>query len=254
MSLVFRRSQSLCARCARNITATDAAHATRRSSTFTPRSAQPPPPRSQAPQPRLAHHPIHTRAASSAEAPSSPQPQPHPTLPYYALFPRSLPLGPPPGGPFAVDLAALRREFLTQQAAAHPDVVGVGGGDRSALLNEAYRALADPLLRAQYVLREAHGVDVAADGQEGTAADAETLGAVMEAHEILGGAAGEGELEELKRENEARTARSVEALGAMLEGGDVEGAVREAVRLRYWVNVRESIRGWEPGRGGRVEH
>src|SRR3569833_1259067 len=126
--------------------------------------------------------PRNRRASSSSpssSAPATTTPTSPPTQPayFYSLFPQTLKAGPPPGGPFEIVLPALRREFLRLQAAAHPDVfhhAAPRGGGRttpahaaSATLNVAHRTLASPLLRAQYLLRELHGVGLAAAGGRG---------------------------------------------------------------------------------------
>lgn len=80
--------------------------------------------------------------------------------------------------------------------------------------------------------------------------DAEVLMAVMEAREAIEGAESEGELVGVREENEGRIGESLGALEEAFKGGEWGAARREAVRLRYWVNVRESLDGWE--RGGRV--
>ena len=84
--------------------------------------------------------------------------------------------------------------------------------------------------------------------------DAELLGAVMEVREAVEGAQEEAELEAWKRENEERISGSEGVLAGCFERGDVEGAKREAVRLRYWVNVKESLEGWERGKGVVLQH
>lgn len=173
---------------------------------------------------------------------------------FYALFPETLPAGPPPAGSFHIDARALRREFLRLQAAAHPDV-NSGAGGASALINEAYRTLVNPLTRAQYLLRERFGVDVVGD-EAGMLwePEPEVLAAVMEAREEIEEAGEEGELEGLREVNEGRVRAAEEVLGEAFARGDVEAAKREVVRLRYWINVRESIHNWESGKPVVLEH
>ncbi|EAQ89385.1 hypothetical protein CHGG_06004 [Chaetomium globosum CBS 148.51] len=119
-----------------------------------------------------------TSASSKpAETPSSPSnPSPIPT--YYALFPETLPDGPPPTGKFPIDLRALRNEFLRLQAASHPDfhhsasqtsptpptqgnnnnnntntksAARLHAEATSAQINAAYKTLSSPLLRAHWL-------------------------------------------------------------------------------------------------------
>lgn len=180
---------------------------------------------------------------------------------HYTIFPKTIPArAPPPASPFDIPLPELRREFLALQSLVHPDKFPPGPAkDRaealSARINEAYRTLADPLLRAQYLLREWHGIDVTAeDASQRHALDPETLMAVMEVQEAVeeAGSGPEAEAEatvaRLKEENEARIAETVRAIGEAFDRGDVEAARKECVRLRFWYSVAEGLREWEPGR------
>ena len=78
--------------------------------------------------------------------------------------------------------------------------------------------------------------------------DQELLGEVMEVREAIEAAESEGDLEGVKRENERRIGESEGILERVFGEDDVEGARREAVRLRYWVNIREALEGWERGK------
>ncbi len=70
---------------------------------------------------------------------------------------------------FDLDLAELRRRYLRSSRAIHPDHHGACPAAAalslrtSARLNEAYRVLGDPLLRADYLLELAGGRSSAAD-------------------------------------------------------------------------------------------
>ncbi|KAK3694128.1 HSCB C-terminal oligomerization domain-containing protein [Podospora appendiculata] len=227
-----------------------------------------------APRRWLSHSVPRARTTSPAESkpsPASTPAQPPPTPPYYALFPETFPSGAPPTGPFHVDVRALRREFLRLQAASHPDfhhhaaaseqpsetqtAVRRRAEQTSALINAAYKTLCSPLLRAQYLLRERHGVDLEGDEAGAhTAADPAVLMTVLEARERVEDAQAEADLESLRRENEERIAAAEEALTVAFRDGDVQRAKEEAVRLRYWVNIRESVDNWERGKGVVLNH
>ncbi|KAK6846333.1 Co-chaperone Hsc20 [Apiospora arundinis] len=170
---------------------------------------------------------------------------------HYELFPDTLPAGPPPHGPFAVDTSTLRREFLRLQAKAHPDMHPQHHKNRaeaaSARINEAFKTLTNPLLRAQYLLELAGRADNASSDESAKVEDPELLMEVLEARELIEEAGSEEELKPLHEENAARERRSEEVLARCFAEGDLEGAAHEAVRLRYWVNIRESIEGWEGG-------
>jgi molecular chaperone HscB len=139
----------------------------------------------------------------------------------------------------------------------HPDKYAAGDVKQhaealSARINEAYRTLADPLQRAQYLLREWHGIDVTAeDAATKHALDPETLMEVMEVQETIEevGATPEGEAEinALKQENDGRIGVCVGALAGYFDKGDIEAARKECIRLRFWYSVGEGLREWEPG-------
>ncbi|KAM3453272.1 hypothetical protein MY3296_003863 [Beauveria thailandica] len=201
-----------------------------------------------------------TRTTTAAATASSP---------YYALFPSTLPLGPPPRGHFPIDVRQLRREFLQLQARAHPDMHAPGAAKsaaetRSALINEAYRTLANPLLRAQHLLA-LRGVDVAGDerlkmdaayddGDGDSSEGAGLLMVVLEAREGIEEARTEADLEGLRTENDDRIREGEERLEEAFREDDVEKAKREAVKMRYWVNIKESLDNWEQGKPIVLQH
>ncbi|KAJ5593048.1 hypothetical protein N7537_009952 [Penicillium hordei] len=176
---------------------------------------------------------------------------------HYTIFPQTLPAGPPPSSAFAIPTSDLRREFLQLQGLVHPDKYPNGAEKQlaeglSARINEAYRTLLDPLQRAQYILREWHGIDVTAeDASTKHALDAETLMEVMEVQETIeevgASADAEAQINALKKENEGRVVDCVERLGKAFEKEDLEAARKECIRLRFWYSVGEGLREWEPG-------
>ncbi|CEJ86033.1 Putative Fe-S protein assembly co-chaperone HscB [[Torrubiella] hemipterigena] len=175
---------------------------------------------------------------------------------HYDFFPTSLPQGPPPSGRFPIDTRALRREFLQLQARAHPDMHPAENKARaeatSARINEAYKTLSNPLLRAQYLLA-LRGVDVAND-ETLKVEEPSLLMEVLEAQEEIEDAQSEEDLEEPKRINEERIADSEQVLEQAFHEDDIDAAKKEAVRLRYWVNIRESLSNWEEGRPVTLQH
>ncbi|KAE8373338.1 HSCB C-terminal oligomerization domain-containing protein [Aspergillus bertholletiae] len=176
---------------------------------------------------------------------------------HYTIFPKTLPAGPPPSSPFHISVSDLRREFLQLQGIIHPDKYPAGPSKQqaealSARINEAYRTLSDPLARAQYLLREMHDIDVTAeDGAAHHALDPETLMEVMEVQETIeevGAEPGaESTIAELKKQNEARVVDCVEKLANAFDKGDMESARQECVRLRFWYNIAQGLKEWEPG-------
>ncbi|KAI1799719.1 Co-chaperone Hsc20 [Daldinia bambusicola] len=181
------------------------------------------------------------------------------SISHYDLFPQTLPQGPPPSGPFAIDVRALRREFLTLQASAHPDLAPHGSSSKrraeaaSALINEAYRTLADPLSRAQYLLRLKWDIDAAGE-ETARVEDPELLMLVLETREMIEEASSEEDLKPIAEENEGRIRESEDRLARAFAEDDREGARREVTRLRYWVNIRDAVRDWEEGKPVVLQH
>lgn len=170
----------------------------------------------------------------------------------YDIFPSLGASAIPPTGPFTLDLSLLKREFLQLQARHHPDRANTSDKRRaeaaSARINEAYKTLQNPLLRAQYIL-SMRGIEVAEDetaklGEE----DQELLMEVLETREVIEEAEREEDLVGLRADNEERVSGSVGVLEEAFGRDDLEGAKREAVKLRYWINIREAVDAWERGK------
>lgn len=196
-------------------------------------------------------------ASSSSEQEQQQQQASAPSLTHYDIFPETLPLGPPPSGHFPIDTRALRREFLRLQARHHPDMHPPGPAKAraeatSALINDAYKTLANPLLRAQYLL-SLRGVDVATD-ETMQVDDPSLLAVVLEAHEEISDADKEEDLAELRAVNDRRIGESEGVLEEAFHKDDVPAAKREAVKLRYWVNIKQSLDNWEEGRPVVLQH
>lgn len=181
---------------------------------------------------------------------SSQYPQNH-----YDFFPQTFPQGPPPKASFSPDLKQLRKEFLQLQAKAHPDLAPQHQKRRAEALsmriNEAYKTLQSPLRRAQYLLSQ-QGIDV--EDESAKLDDPSLLMEVMEAREAVEEVEDEEQLEGIRAENNERIEASVRRLENAFRDNELENAAKEAIKLRYWANIEESISGWEKGRGGGVLH
>jgi molecular chaperone HscB len=102
------------------------------------------------------------------------------------------------------------------------------------------------LLRAQYLL-SLRGIDVAED-ETAKVEDPELLMEVLEMRENIEAAEEATDLEPLKEENEKKIAHSVMILDQAFKSDDIDAAKEEAVRLRYWINIKESLDAWEKGK------
>jgi molecular chaperone HscB len=178
---------------------------------------------------------------------------------HYTLFPSTLPHGAPPNGPFFISLPALRKEFLQIQSLHHPDKhpnepARSKALALSALINNAYKTLADPLLRAQYLLLQNYGIDVTSENNSAHVSDSETLMEVMEAQERIEDAETQAQVDEIRAENAKRIEETVRALGTALEQGDAATATRECIRLKYWRSLADGLHSWEPGKEVRLVH
>jgi len=91
------------------------------------------------------------------------------------------------------------------------------------------------------------GIDVAED-ETAKVEDPELLMEVLDTREEIENAREEEELGELKRVNDERIEASEKTLERAFREDDMQLAKSEAVRLRYWVNIKESLDGWEKGK------
>jgi molecular chaperone HscB len=174
---------------------------------------------------------------------------------HYSIFPKTIPFGPPPSGPFRLDLPSLRREFLQLQGLFHPDKYPAEKKAKaealSARINEAYKVLQDPLLRAQYLLFHRYGVDVTSEDNSSHPADPGTLVEVMEAQESLEAAQTEDQIDPLKEQNQDRIEGTLRLLDEAFANDHADAAKTECIRLRYWVSLKEALNSWN-GKGSDV--
>ena len=91
------------------------------------------------------------------------------------------------------------------------------------------------------------GIDVAED-ESAKVDDSELLMEVLDTREEIESAVEEEDLDGLKLINEERIMDSEKMLDRAFKEDDIVGAKEEAVRLRYWVNIKESLDGWEKGK------
>ncbi|ODQ67909.1 Co-chaperone Hsc20 [Nadsonia fulvescens var. elongata DSM 6958] len=181
----------------------------------------------------------------------------------YSYFPLTLPRGPPPAGLFDIDLKALKREYLQAQAKTHPDralsfhAESQANGNNSAYstfkenleqlsaeLNKAYQTLISPLSRAEYIL-SLNGIDTAQEGSK--LSDPVFLGEIMEVHEAIEEAQNEEDVELLRSENISRVNETTLLLEKAINMADWNNAKDLVVKLRYWINISNVLKDWEPG-------
>ncbi|KAJ7103529.1 hypothetical protein B0H15DRAFT_812611, partial [Mycena belliarum] len=163
-----------------------------------------------------------------------------PSVPFHDIF--GLPSRP---NPFVVDAQLLKRRFREAQAVCHPDTWASKGQDKedvaqalSARLNEAYTSLADPLLRAEYLL-EQNGLAIA-EGEQ--LDDVEFITEIMEMREAMDEAESADEVARLVEENAGKIAETVEVLSGAVGRSEWDAAKTAAVRLKYLSGIRAAGR------------
>jgi molecular chaperone HscB len=160
---------------------------------------------------------------------------------YFDLF------GLPPR--YRVDGAALDAAYRKLQSEVHPDRFARGTDaerrlalQSSARVNEAYRALKDPVERAQYLLRM-NGVDAVAETD--TQLPVEFLERQLTRREAANDALADGDLRTLTslRESVRTEAREIEdQLARTLEGATDYASARPVVReLTFLTKLAEDI-------------
>lgn len=200
---------------------------------------------------------------------------------YFEMFPKCFPAGGPPKDQFTINLRQLRREYRNLQSEHHPDIVmgsaalsselAPHSDDTSALINRAYTTIRNPYARVAYVIQLQHPdhIDITRDevlkqlisefqsnSAEYSAEYKMLLMTVLEAHESLELANTEADLETLSSENEERIEDSQQKIEQLLGHDPVvwNDVIMEAIRLKYWVNIANGIKEWEPGKPVHLTH
>ncbi|EER34223.1 hypothetical protein CTRG_01083 [Candida tropicalis MYA-3404] len=208
--------------------------------------------------PRIFARPLLTRLYSTG-APVS----------YFKLFPHTFPHGGPPKDSFLINDRVLRREYRALQSEHHPDVSADNG--KSSDINRAYTTLKNPYTRiAHFIyLNSPDHVNITEDSvakkliqeyqqqsMENSMNYKEMLMSVLEAHEQLELAESEHQLETLETENDARIDSTESKIQHSLHEPVInwEELMMDAIRLKYWVNIQNGIKEWEPGKPVHLTH
>jgi molecular chaperone HscB len=154
---------------------------------------------------------------------------------------------------FAIDARALDTAYRAQQAHTHPDKFAAApdaqrraAEQRSALVNDAYKTLKDPVLRAAYLIKSTYGAN--AFDERDTKMPADFLVAQMEIREELadicavGTKGREDKLEALLARVEAMfqsTSQNVQS--ALDQKKDERAAIEHTRKLRFLQKVTSEI-------------
>ncbi len=142
---------------------------------------------------------------------------------------------------FQIDERALKQRYLALARSTHPDAFG-GASDRlrelsvrlSAQVNEAYRVLRDPVLRAGYLLELAGGPSAAAD----RTVPPELLGSVMLIREELEEAKSAGDtvtIGRIRDDVRAERAATLDQIASLADAIDTVGPEQQQ-RIRALIN------------------
>jgi molecular chaperone HscB len=161
---------------------------------------------------------------------------------YFELF--GLPVS------FEVDTSSLTERYRDLQRSVHPDRFA-NASDRerrlsmqqASLINEAHRALKDPLQRARYML-SLHGIDI--NDESNTVMDGMFLMEQMELREELDAIAGKGDplsaLTEFMASIESRIGERVHKLAELFSDANDENlqqAHKLSLQLQFLYRLRE---------------
>ena len=152
---------------------------------------------------------------------------------------------------FRFDAAVLDRAYHALQGEVHPDRYAAAGETEqrlalqsSARVNEAYRALKDPVARAQYLL-SLHGVD--AFDETDTSLPLDFLERQLERREIAETAMADGDaraLETLLHEVRAEARELEQRVSSLLDVEEAWDAARVTVReLRFLAKLAADVDG-----------
>lgn len=199
---------------------------------------------------------------------------------YFELFPKTFPNRGPPIDPFIIPAKQLRQEFRTLQSQHHPDIL-IGAQDHkrgvkdkedfSSILNKAYTTLTNPYNRIAHFIETHHpqNLDITSDevskqliaslqaqSEQSSLEYKDLLMTVLDVHELLEFATKDQDLEPLSLENNHRITQSQSTLDSLLHEStlDWNKILLEAIRLKYWVNIENGIKDWEPGQPITLTH
>ena len=150
---------------------------------------------------------------------------------------------------YAIDSAALDQSYRDLQALVHPDrYASAGDAERRASMqlttrvNEAYRALKDPVQRAKHIL-ELNGVDVAFETN--TQMPTDFLMQQLEMREELEAAVGKKDssyLDGLRKKLASQAKRLEGLIGESIDGKqDYAGAVELVRKLLFLHKIEDEI-------------
>ncbi|KAL6940744.1 hypothetical protein ACO0QE_004658 [Hanseniaspora vineae] len=183
---------------------------------------------------------------------------------FYEIFPKTLAKS--NNDKWNLNLNQLRKEYRVLQSRSHPDLVNHSADNTveqtqldSSLLNQAYNTLKTPLLRAQYLIQLETGKNLNQDSEvqelKKTAISPQTLMDVMLVHEQLEDATSEAEVREMREENKIKMEEIERKLDECFnKTHDYNEAIKLSLTLKYWTNLDQAFKEWDPNRPVTLSH
>lgn len=150
---------------------------------------------------------------------------------------------------FDVDLKNIKQNFLKLQQIVHPDNFSQKSMKekqyseiQSSFINKAYHTLINPLERSIYML-EMNGINL---GEHESVNNKEFLMEVMEINEAIEDSEDQEEIDDINDENQDRIEQSIKIISDSYKSNDLEKVKVETIKLRYWTNIQNTIKEWNP--------
>jgi molecular chaperone HscB len=132
---------------------------------------------------------------------------------------------------FALDHNELETKYLEFQKQFHPDNASTADIERSILVNDAYKILANPINRASHIL-QLNGIDLE-DDSKAPKADQATLLEILELQEKVSEIAPE-EIRNLQKELSAQEKSLLAEVAQNLEKQEFAKASQILIRVKYF--------------------
>ncbi|KAG4095478.1 Co-chaperone Hsc20 [Neocallimastix lanati (nom. inval.)] len=150
---------------------------------------------------------------------------------------------------FDIDLKSLKIKFLKLQQSVHPDNFSTKSDKekqyselQSSFINKAYHVLLKPLDRALYIL-EINGYTIE---EHNNIKDTQFLMNIMEINESIDDAEDQDDIDDINEENQERIKNSIDLISKDFKSGKWEEMKEEAIKLRYWTNIQNTLKEWNP--------
>ena len=141
---------------------------------------------------------------------------------------------------FSIDLDNLEKKYLEFQNQFHPDKSSVGEIEKSILINEAYKILADDFLRACYLL-SLQGLDIRND-EKAVKVDFTTLESILELQEKIAKISDKNEIKNLAEKLNTEIKSLITSASKHLEANDAKLSAQFLIKAKYLKKSLEDLK------------